>query len=362
MNILQVNKLYHPVIGGIETVAKNIAELLNNSNEYIVDVLACQIKGHRATETINDVKVFRAASFGKKMGMPISLDFFSLFFKIFRQYDKIILHYPFPLAAFIAPFIPSNRLLIYYHSDIIRQKIGSSIISPFVKYSLKRADKILVGSHNLIESSPYLKPLKNKCIVVPFGLDINFNDNDNSQAEKIKKAYQNKKILLAVGRLVYYKGFQYAVEAMKSIDAQLLIIGSGPNEEKLKKLIAKFNLEDKISILPPQPSLAPYFLACDLFLFPSVERSEAFGLVQLEAMAAGKPVINTYLHTGVEEVSINNKTGITVPPRDVKALSAAIKTLLSNPELITKYASQARERYQQNYTLNKFKDRIIKIL
>ena len=83
MNILQVNKLYHPVIGGIETVAKNIAELLNNSNEYIVDVLACQIKGHRATETINDVKVFRAASFGKKMGMPISLDFFSLFFKMY---------------------------------------------------------------------------------------------------------------------------------------------------------------------------------------------------------------------------------------------------------------------------------------
>lgn len=362
MKILQINKLYYPVIGGIETTVQNIAEKINHSNDLEIDVLACQTKGKRSVEIINDIKVYKAASFGKKMGMPISFDFFCLFFKLHNKYDKIILHFPFPLAAMLTPFIRKQKILIYYHSDIVRQKIGAFIFSPFIKYSLKRADKILVGSENLIKYSPLLNKYKNKCITIPFGIDITYTDNDKERANILKSQYQNRPLLLAVGRLVYYKGFEYAIEAMKSIDAHLLIIGTGPDEEKLKNLIKEFNLEDKINILPPQPILAPYFLACDLFLFPSVEPSEAFGLVQLEAMAAGKPVINTYLHTGVEEVSLNGETGVTIAPRNYAALSEAINLLLNNPELKKNYGDQALKRYQQQYTLETFNQRLINIL
>ena len=109
MKILQINKLYYPTIGGIETVVKDIAEGLN-SNEINIDVLACQKKGNRKEEIINGIKVFKAASFGKTLGMPLSFDFFKLFFKLKNNYDLIIIHYPFPLASLITPFINSKKL------------------------------------------------------------------------------------------------------------------------------------------------------------------------------------------------------------------------------------------------------------
>lgn len=359
MKILQINKLYYPVIGGIETVVKDIAEGLNSQADLKIEVLACQNKGHRQIENINGVKVYRAAAWGKKLGMPLSVDFFRLFFAIHQQYDKFILHYPFPLAALISPFIPKNKLIIYYHSDIIRQKLGAFIFSPIIKYSLHKADKILVTSRNLVDSSPLLKPYKSKCSILPLGFKADYNETDYQAAAKIKQAYSPQQtLILAVGRLVYYKGFDYAIPALKDLNAQLLIIGAGPEQQKLQDLIKKLNLENNIKIIGPQDNLKPFFLACDLFLFPSVARSEAFGLVQLEAMAAGKAIINTYLQTGVEEVSLNNISGLTVAPKNTEALQQALKTLITKPDLRIKLGQQGFERYQKLYTLTRFISRI----
>jgi len=190
---------------------------------------------------------------------------------------------------------------------------------------------------------------------LPFGYKADYSPEDYQRAEKIKHKYgQNKVLLLAVGRLVYYKGFDCAIKAMKDVQANLLISGSGPDEEQLKELITTNHLEDKVFLLEPQKRLAPLFLAADIFLFPSTARSEAFGLVQLEAMAAGKAIINTYLQTGVEEVSLNNITGLTVEPQDVKGLTEAINTLVNNQELREKFGRQGRQRYEKLYTLDKF--------
>ncbi|MGE5426218.1 MAG: glycosyltransferase [Bacillota bacterium] len=361
MKILQINKLYFPTIGGIETIVKIIAENLNDDGKS-VDVLACQPKGKRRIEKINGVMTYKAASLGKKFGMPISFDFFFLFFRLRGHYDKFILHFPFPLAALIAPFIPKKKLLIYFHSDIIRQKLGAFLFSPFIKFSLKHADKIFVSNSNLVTYSPLLRNYRDKCAVIPFGVDVSYNAGDREAAAALRSKYNNRTILLAVGRLVYYKGFEYAIEAMKSIDAQLLIIGTGPYKEKLDDLIIKNKVVDKVTILPPQADLKAFFLACDIFIFPSVEPSEAFGLVQLEAMAAGKPVINTILHTGVEEVSINGETGITIPPRNGRAISDAINNLLGNPVTRETYGAQAQLRYRRLYTEKIFIDRLKKVL
>jgi rhamnosyl/mannosyltransferase len=363
MKILQINKLYHPTIGGIETIVKIIAEELNKSEAYTVDVLACQRKGKRSEEIINKTKVYRAASWGKLLGMPISLDFFRIFFKIRHNYDLIIIHYPFPLAALVSLFIPSKKLYIYYHSDIIRQRKYLLPFLPFINYSLSNAKKIIVASNNLKNHSPFLKKRATKCQVVPFGLDINYHETDYITAQQIKLQYAPQtNLILAVGRLVYYKGFQYAIQAMTDIDAKLLIIGEGPQKAELDKLIAKYQLQEKVQIIPPQASLKPFFLACDIFLFPSTERSEAFGLVQLEAMAAGKAVINTQLHTGVEEVSVDGISGISVEPKNVQALNQAIKTLIDNPDLNQTYGANARKRYEDLYTLEIFIQKIKKVL
>lgn len=363
MKILQINKLYHPSIGGIETIVKIIAEELNKTEDYTVDVLACQKQGKRNEEIINKTKVYRATSWGKLLGMPISLDFFHLFFKIRKDYDLIIIHYPFPLAALLSPFIPKEKLFIYYHSDIIRQKNYLFPFLPFISHSLNKAKKILVASHNLKNFSPFLKSRKDKCQIIPFGLDIQYSETDRSEAEEIKKLYSpHQQLILSVGRLVYYKGFQYAIQAMNNIDAKLLIIGEGRQKAELDKLIAKHELQEKVQIIPPQANLKPFFLACDTFLFPSTERSEAFGLVQLEAMAAGKSIINTRLQTGVEEVSVDGVNGISVEAKNVQALNRAIKTLIDNPNFNQTYGANARKRYENLYTLEIFIQKIKKVL
>jgi glycosyltransferase involved in cell wall biosynthesis len=364
MRILQINKLYHPTIGGIETIVKTIFEELNESDKFQVDVLACQEKGPRQIEMINGKnKVFKAASYGKKLGMPLSLDFFRIFFEIRKKYDLIIIHYPFPLAAIIFPFLPKDKLVIYYHSDIIRQKYAVWLFSYFIKKSLNRAKLILVAGNNIINSSPALKKRQTKCRVVPYGLNIEYGQEDNNQAPYIKQSYSAQKpFILSVGRLVYYKGFQYAIQAMSNIDAKLLIIGEGPQKFELEKLLVKHQLQEKVQIIPPQANLKPFFLACDLFIFPSVERSEAFGLVQLEAMAAGKPVINTLLQTGVEEVSIDGISGISVEAKNVQALNRAIKTLIDNPDLNKTYGANARKRYESLYTLEVFIENLKTVL
>lgn len=360
MKILQVNKLYYPVIGGIETVVKDVAEGLNNHDDIYIDVLVCHKKGKRQKETINNINIYRAASFGKILGMPLSFDFFRLFFELRKNYDLFIIHYPFPLASLLIPFIPKEKLIIYYHCDIIKQKISRIPFLPFINLSLKKAKKILVSGNNIIDSSSLLKKYKSKCEVIPFGIDVNFEKEDYLKSEEIKTQYLPNKLILSIGRLVYYKGFEYAIKAMTDIKANLIIIGEGPEKEKLNQLISELGLGNKVFIIPPQPKLEPYLLAVDIFLFPSTEKSEAFGLVQIEAMAAGLPIINTYLNTAVEEVSINEISGLTIKPKNIEQIVNAINKLLENESIRIEYSNNAKKRYQYFFTkeifLNKIKN------
>jgi len=364
MKILQVNKLYYPWLGGIETVVQNIAEDLNKENDFQVDVLVCQAKGRRKIETINNTKVYRATSWGKKLGMPISWDFFRLFLKIHKEYDVIIIHHPFPLVFLILPFIKDKNIFIWYHSDIVRQKIAKKIFTPFISHGLNKAKKIFVSSNNLINNSSSLKRRKNKCISIPFGVDLNYftaNEEIEQEAEVIKNKY-GKPLLLSVGRLVYYKGYQYLIEAMKNVDAHLLIIGQGPLKKELSRAIEENKLNNKISIISPVNDLRPFYLSSDLLVLPSCEKSEAFGLVQIEAMAYSKPIINTSLPTGVPEISMHKENGITVPPKDSKALGEAINTIINNEMLKNRYGQESRKRVETIFNRRIFNDKLTKEL
>lgn len=364
MKILEINKLYYPWIGGVEKIVQNIAEDLSGQNGLTVEVLACQAKGQRTEENINGIKVRRAASFGKKLGMPLSFDFFRWLFKIETDYDTLLFHFPFPLAALAVPFLKNKNIFIWYHSDIVRQKISRLIFLPFIKLSLKKANKILVSSRSLANNSPLLKKYQAKCEVIYFGLDLKtFSPNEQikAEAEKIKKEYK-RPLLLSVGRLVYYKGFQYLIAAMPNIEAHLIIIGEGAQATELNGLIKLYNLENKVSIIKPVPDLRPYYQACDLFVLPSCANSEAFGLVQLEAMAFGKPVVNTDLPTGVKEVSLNQISGLTVPPKDPASLTRAINEILGNPELKKSFGDNARSRVVTTFNRENFQHQVKDVL
>ena len=172
-----------------------------------------------------------------------------------------------------------------------------------------------------------------------------------------------EKIVLFVGRLSYYNGVEYLIEAMQSVNAKLLIDGDGKSREKLENMTVSLGLEERVKFLGKVSNemLKYCYQICDVFVLPSVEPAEAFGLVQLEAMAYGKPVINTLLPTGVPFVSIDGKTGLTVEPRNSKALSDAINKLLSDDELRKKFGIQARNRVVENFTVDKMNEKILKV-
>jgi rhamnosyl/mannosyltransferase len=187
-----------------------------------------------------------------------------------------------------------------------------------------------------------------------------FNVERPEEARAIQTKYGSR-LIVAVGRLVPYKGFEFLLQAMKHVNADLLLIGSGPEREQLQKMTERFGISGKAHLLGQVEDLAPYYKASRLMVLPSITRAEAFGMVQVEAMAAGLPVVNTSLNSGVAEVSLHGVTGITVPPKDANALAEAINLLLSNEEMRMKYGQAAKIRAQEEFSVRRMAETTLEL-
>jgi rhamnosyl/mannosyltransferase len=360
MKILQIVKLYHPWIGGVEKIAQQISEGLQKRENIDIEVLCCSPRRERLIKEVNGIKVYRASSFGIVWGMPLSLDFFRLFKKIVKQFDIIDFHHPFPLgdlAILLFPF--KAKLIVHYHSDIVRQKFFEFLFRPLILHTLKKAKKILVSSPNLIRTSPYLRKFQQKCEVVPFGIEIErFQRRDIQQTEGIREKYGE--FILFVGRLNYYKGVQYLIQAIKDIETNLVIIGKGKEEQNLKNLVEKLGIQNKVFFLPhlEETQLINFYQVAKIFVLPSIFRSEAFGIVLIEAMACETPIISTELGTGTSWVNVDGKTGFVVSPRDSSVLTQAIKNILENKNLAQEFGQAGLERVKKEFLAQKMLDRI----
>ena len=245
--------------------------------------------------------------------------------------------------------------MIWYHSDIVKQRFVAWLLKPLFRYCLEAAKFVIVSDLAIAKNSGLLSTYKGNLVAVPFAQRIPDDLTHGKHTERIQ--------LLAVGRLVYYKGYEYLIKAMQGLTADLVIIGTGPLRQDLEMLVKSLQL-DNVQIISPVTSddLTRYYRNCDVFILPSVENSEAFGLVQLEAMSYGKPVINTNLPTAVPSVSLNGVTGITVQPKDVVALRVAIQTLLTDANLRNQYGSAARKRVKSNYSFEQFQMKLTELV
>jgi rhamnosyl/mannosyltransferase len=362
LKVLQVNKLYYPWIGGVEKVVQDIAEGLKDKID--VEVLACQPKGRGKNEIINGVRVTKTSSLGIFFSMPISPTFPFHLARKSRKVDILHFHMPFPLGdiSHLLAGDKNKKTVVTYHSDIVKQAWGMRLYKPLMNRFLELADKILVTSPNLMNSSEHLKPFLNKCKVVPLSIDLSKYEEGNIKTPISKKApiSPEEKIVLFVGRLSYYKGIRFLIEAMSDVSAKLIIVGEGGLKKELENMVKALKLNNKVIFLGNLPggNLRYWYKRCDVFVLPSVERSEAFGLVQLEAMAYKKPVVNTDLPTGVPFVSKHGQTGFTVPPRDSKALAEAINKILDNDDLRLKFGENAYTRVREKFSLDKMLDSI----
>jgi rhamnosyl/mannosyltransferase len=182
------------------------------------------------------------------------------------------------------------------------------------------------------------------------------------EAKEIKETFGSP-VILFVGRLVYYKGLEYLLKAMRKIEAHLLVIGDGPLKKRLKKIACHLGVSQKISWLGEidNERLAPYYYTSDVFILPSAIKAESFGLVQLEAFACGKPVISANLPTGVPYVNLHGKTGLVVVPKDSEAIARALNILLASEKLRKHYGQNGRERLEREFTKEIMSKEVLKI-
>lgn len=357
IQVLHIGKYYPPYIGGTESHLSTLVDELKK--EVKIDVLCANTKFRTAIEKCDGISIYRLACLGSLFSVPLTLSL-PIWLKK-RKADILHFHLPNPLAI-LSYFLskPKGRIIVSYHSDIVRQRFFSPLFNPFLIRFLKKAEAIIVTSDNLIKNSPMLRRFKNRCKIIPHGIDINqFQANEGivNKAEEIRQRYKTP-LILFVGRLVYYKGLEYLLKAMQGIKARLLIIGNGPLQNRLKRLSNHYGISDKIIWLGEMENerIIPFYYACDVFVLPSSMKAESFGIVQLEAFACGKPVVSTDLPTGVPLVNLNENTGLIVPPCNSFVLAYALNRLLVSAKLQKIYGENAKERVQREFT----KERMVK--
>lgn len=359
MKILHIYKDYYPVLGGIENHIQMLSETQIKFGHDVTVLVTNQEKGTRV-EKRNGVKIIKASKFVTIASTPLSI---SLFLNLKKEKPDIAhLHFPYPVGetSYLLSGLKS-KTVITYHSDIVKQKYIAMLYRPILKKVLDKADIVIATSGNYIKQSPFLSKVSEKCKVVPLGINVDeFSGCNTEKSYEIRRKY-GVPLLLFVGKLRYYKGLPFLIKAMKKINASLVIAGSGPMENELQDLVSELKLEEKISFTGDidYRDLPDYYKACDLFILPSTEKSEAFGTVLLEAMASSKPMISTELNTGTSFVNVDRETGLVVEPANDDAIVNAVETILHDLPLMKKFGENAFKRVCEQFTLDIMTRRIL---
>lgn len=350
LRVLHVGKFYPPHHGGMETHVQTLCEELRRDVD--VQVLVASDDRRTVRETINGVPVTRIGT--KAMVASASVN--PGMARAIREARADVVHFHHPNPTGVLSYLASGwrgPLVVTYHSDIVRQRVLGAVFSPILHRFLRGAHAILATSPDYAASSPVLRKHRERVRIIPFGIRAEqFETADPAAVEEIRAQY-GPRIVLGVGRLVYYKGFDYLLRAMERVDARLVILGDGPLRADLEARAAELGIGDRVAFPGQVPELAPWYHAAEVFVLPAIARSEAFGLVQLEAMAAGTPVVNTRLDSGVPFVSRDGESGLTVPPEDTDALAAALDRLLGDDALRARLGEGGRARVRGELSLER---------
>lgn len=367
--ILHISKFYEPYKGGIEDVCRTVVDIISEQKPNSKQIVLCfNDKNKNAKDFIEGIEVRRAATLSNIARQPISIAIFFILKDLLKDFKPNIIHYhaPNPLVAFFLLVLKpkKSKIIVHWHLDIVAQKKIYKLIKPIESKLLQQCYKILATSPNYIEHSQQLLKHKNKTLVLPNVIDQNkfkITEQINLNAKSIREKYNNKPIILFVGRHVPYKGLYYLVEAAKHIknDAIFLIGGSGPLSEELKiqaQGLTNIHFIGRI----PDDDLVPMYYAADIFAFPSITKNEAFGVALAEAMYCGKPAVTfTIKGSGVNWVNINNETGLEVPNSDPVSYASALDSLIKDKEKRLHFGSNAKKRVSNLFLKNRIDKQLI---
>ncbi len=358
MRVVQVGKFYPPeYVGGLESVVVGINDELVRRGIEVTAVVAA-VRGKERTEAFRGVRVVRTPTVVTLFSQPVAPGFAAAVKA--APGDVVHLHHPNPLGD-VAVLGDPRPLVVTQHSDIVRQRLLRPLYGPVLKQVFDKAKRIAVGSAQLLASSRELKGYEDKCRVIPFGIDASrfaLTPHVTSRAAALRKQWGGGPIVLGVGRLVGYKGFDVLIDAARGLEGSVVLVGTGPEEARLKALAGPHVIfAGRLS----DDDLVAAYHACDLFCLPSVTSAEAFGMVLLEAMACGKPLVTTALPTGVSAVNRENETGLIVPPGDVGELREALQALLSDRARAQRLGEKGREVQAAEYNAQLMGERYVKL-
>jgi rhamnosyl/mannosyltransferase len=355
IGILHLGKYYPPEPGGMEVVVRSFAEATAGRLENTC--LVASKAGPTRVESFGGATVHFLKERGTILLTPIlpSLPWVLHRLRRERRFQAILLHYPNPMA--VAALVLSllfrrkkEKIVLWHHADVLLderwKRVLYSLFRPAEEFLFRRTDAFVAATPHHVSCSDTFRRFAGHSSIIPYAIPdpwFEVSDADRSAAEKTRKT-MNGDFLLFVGRLVPYKGLETLLRAADRIRCRIAIIGTGPLDAALRKEIAARGLEEKVRLLGRVDDLRPYYLGCEFLVLPSNSALEGFGIVQIEAMALGKPVVSSDLPTGVTYVNRNNETGITFPVGDSSAFAAACNRLLYDAGLRERLGLNARKR------------------
>ncbi len=350
MNVVHAAKFYPPVPGGMETVVGDLCD--GTAGEWNVSVVAANDRPETIVEQRGAVTVVRAAAYGKAASVPLCPSQPLELWK--RRADCVVLHEPNPIAG-TALWLrtPARRLVVWHHSDLLRPWWALPTYARCVQRTLyRRADCVIVSNPVLAERSPFVKYAR-RVAVIPFGIDLQRFERParNPAIERALAGVPGPRALF-VGRLVYYKGLHVLLDALRTWAGSIVVVGDGPLDAELRARAAALGIADRVHWAGrvSDDDLPSYYATSDVFVLPSVAITETFGVSQIEAMAAGVPVISTNLPTGVPWVNRSGVSGLVVEPNDAAALASALQRITSDATLRAQLSAGARQRAREQFS------------
>ena len=357
--VLHVGKFYPPVPGGMERVVETLCRA--SAGLVQSDVLVMNTARNTIEEDVDGVHVTRVGKVASGGSVAIAPALASHLRR--AAADLIVLHEPNPWALLsYAIARPKAPLVIWYHSDVVRHPLQYKLFYAPVAYpAYRRALRFIVSSPPLGQHAGALAPYRDRIRVIPFGIDPDEWAPDPATRDRAAQLRRELgPFVLFAGRHVPYKGVDVLLRALRGSTVKAVIAGDGPQRSSWEMLAHELGLGDRARFTGdvPDAELRALLHACDTLVLPSVTRAEAFGYVQIEAMACARPVISTDVPSGVSWVNQHEQTGLIVAAGQPDALRAAMERMTGDAALRQRLGQGARARVDAEFTLGKLRDRL----
>jgi rhamnosyl/mannosyltransferase len=351
MRITHLYKHYWPHPGGVERAMHSLARLCAAEGHEVRAIVAAETP-RRTRGIVDGVEVIGLPSLGELLSMPLAPTYL---WPPAREGEILHVHESFPLAT-LAALARLRRgraaAIVTWHFDVVRQRSLAPLHRWLASRLLARASAIHVTSDLLASRSRVLARFPAKVRVIPHVVDVArfARAPDHPAARRLRAWAGEDPVALFVGRLVYYKGVDVLLDALARVPRlRLAVVGDGPLRDDLRARAERIGVGPRIRWLGPvsDDGLVGAYSGADVLALPSTAPTETFGMVQVEAMAAGLPVVSTRLGTGVERVNADGVTGRVVAPGDADALAAALGAIAEDAGLRSRYGAAARERARE---------------